>query len=166
MSQSPTSTRSPTPPAQSPKMLIASLLNPINSIHLPPIEPLLHSNRRNSLPARLSVTQKVERRRASSLPRRRYVCEVEGCGKNFSTSGHLSRHRRLHTGSKPHACPIPTCSSRFSRHDNMLQHYRGHVRKLEKASTKALPRGRRASAPDVGKEESVKSFVMHLERLV
>ncbi|KAI9105606.1 hypothetical protein DFS34DRAFT_569650, partial [Phlyctochytrium arcticum] len=45
---------------------------------------------------------------------------------DFSTSGHLSRHRRLHSGAKPYSCPIPACPSEFSRHDNMQQHYRGH----------------------------------------
>ncbi|KAI8808733.1 hypothetical protein BJ742DRAFT_667314, partial [Cladochytrium replicatum] len=58
--------------------------------------------------------------------KRRYLCQFEGCGKNFSTSGHLARHRRLHTGAKPFACPIENCTSRFNRHDNMLQHWRSH----------------------------------------
>ncbi|KAJ3129122.1 transcriptional repressor [Nowakowskiella sp. JEL0407] len=62
--------------------------------------------------------------------KRRHVCHYEGCGKNFSTSGHLARHRRLHTGAKPFSCPIDNCTSRFNRHDNMLQHWRSHQRKL------------------------------------
>ncbi|KAI9206013.1 uncharacterized protein BJ171DRAFT_422371, partial [Polychytrium aggregatum] len=49
-----------------------------------------------------------------------------GCGKSFSTSGHLSRHTRIHLNIKPFCCPFPDCSSRFSRQDNMRQHYKIH----------------------------------------
>ncbi|KAI9499803.1 hypothetical protein BX070DRAFT_180066, partial [Coemansia spiralis] len=57
---------------------------------------------------------------------RKYVCTFTGCGKAFTTSGHLSRHFRIHTGEKNYHCLYPGCTSRFSRQDNMMQHYRTH----------------------------------------
>ncbi|QLG70417.1 hypothetical protein HG535_0A03560 [Zygotorulaspora mrakii] len=59
--------------------------------------------------------------------RRRYVCKV--CSKAFTTSGHLARHNRIHTGEKNHICPFEGCNQRFSRHDNCIQHYKTHFKK-------------------------------------
>lgn len=59
--------------------------------------------------------------------RRRHVCKV--CSKGFTTSGHLARHNRIHTGEKNHFCPFDGCNQRFSRHDNCIQHYRTHLKK-------------------------------------
>ncbi|KAI7825014.1 hypothetical protein BX661DRAFT_133344, partial [Kickxella alabastrina] len=56
-----------------------------------------------------------------------YVCSHSDCGKAFTTSGHLSRHYRIHTGEKNYQCLYPGCCSRFSRQDNMMQHYRTHL---------------------------------------
>ncbi|KAL0085401.1 hypothetical protein J3Q64DRAFT_1743549 [Phycomyces blakesleeanus] len=49
------------------------------------------------------------------------------CDKSFTTSGHLARHNRIHTGEKNFQCLHPGCLSRFSRQDNMMQHYRTHI---------------------------------------
>ncbi|KAI8049235.1 hypothetical protein BDF22DRAFT_611025, partial [Syncephalis plumigaleata] len=49
------------------------------------------------------------------------------CDKSFTTSGHLARHNRIHTGEKNFHCPMEGCTSRFSRQDNMMQHYRTHL---------------------------------------
>ncbi|KAH9467836.1 hypothetical protein MJO29_006241 [Puccinia striiformis f. sp. tritici] len=57
---------------------------------------------------------------------RKYACTWDGCGKAFTTSGHLVRHKRIHTGEKRYECAMQNCTSRFSRQDNMLQHYRTH----------------------------------------
>lgn len=54
---------------------------------------------------------------------RRYTCR---CGKSFTTSGHLARHTRIHTGEKNYVCPESGCGARFSRQDNCMQHYRTH----------------------------------------
>ncbi|KAJ2845107.1 transcriptional repressor [Coemansia brasiliensis] len=59
--------------------------------------------------------------------KRKYHCTYPGCGKAFTTSGHLSRHFRIHTGEKNYHCLYPGCTSRFSRQDNMMQHYRTHL---------------------------------------
>jgi len=51
-------------------------------------------------------------------PKRRYECQI--CGKTFTTSGHVARHNRIHTGEKNFQCPEPGCSQRFSRQDNCM----------------------------------------------
>lgn len=58
--------------------------------------------------------------------RRKYICKV--CTKGFTTSGHLARHNRIHTGEKNHSCPFESCEQKFSRQDNCLQHYRTHFK--------------------------------------
>ncbi|KAJ3053343.1 hypothetical protein HK097_004481 [Rhizophlyctis rosea] len=62
-------------------------------------------------------------------PKKRYVCEE--CDGDFSTSGHLARHRRIHTGVKPYVCLLEGCNKQFSRLDNMMQHYRSHMLKRQ-----------------------------------
>ncbi|SCU83923.1 LAMI_0C05358g1_1 [Lachancea mirantina] len=67
---------------------------------------------------------------AVSVPieqRRRYLCKT--CSKGFTTSGHLARHNRIHTGEKNHVCPYEGCGQRFSRHDNCVQHFKTHLRR-------------------------------------
>ncbi|CDO96223.1 unnamed protein product [Kluyveromyces dobzhanskii CBS 2104] len=58
--------------------------------------------------------------------RRKYICKI--CSRGFTTSGHLARHNRIHTGEKRHKCQFPSCHQRFSRHDNCIQHYRTHFK--------------------------------------
>ncbi|KAJ2774857.1 transcriptional repressor [Coemansia nantahalensis] len=64
---------------------------------------------------------------AQTSSKRKHTCGFPGCGKAFTTSGHLSRHHRIHTGEKNYCCLYPGCMSRFSRQDNMMQHYRTHL---------------------------------------
>lgn len=59
--------------------------------------------------------------------KKRYPCPFPGCNKTFSTSGHSSRHSRIHTGEKPYRCTYPNCNAQFSRYDNSVQHYRTHM---------------------------------------
>ncbi|KAM0749834.1 hypothetical protein T439DRAFT_40476 [Meredithblackwellia eburnea MCA 4105] len=54
-----------------------------------------------------------------------YRCAV--CSTVCSTSGHLARHQRIHTGSKPWQCPLELCQKRFARKDNCLNHFKSHI---------------------------------------
>ncbi|KAF5369704.1 hypothetical protein D9615_010171 [Tricholomella constricta] len=58
-------------------------------------------------------------------PKKKHVCSI--CDRPFSTSGHLARHSRVHTGERNHKCPFPGCETRCSRQDNLQQHYRIHL---------------------------------------
>ncbi|KAJ8074334.1 transcriptional repressor [Marasmius tenuissimus] len=57
--------------------------------------------------------------------KKKHVCPT--CDRAFTTSGHLARHSRVHTGEKNHKCPFPGCETRCSRQDNLQQHYRIHL---------------------------------------
>lgn len=61
-------------------------------------------------------------------PKKRYSCSL--CPKTFTTTGHVSRHMRIHSNLKPFNCPIDSCDSWFARLDNMKQHYKSHLRRL------------------------------------
>ncbi|KAI0658718.1 hypothetical protein C8Q70DRAFT_882034, partial [Cubamyces menziesii] len=52
-------------------------------------------------------------------PKKKHVCQI--CARAFTTSGHLSRHTRIHTGERNHKCPFPGCETRCSRQDNLQQ---------------------------------------------
>ncbi|KAI3405089.2 NRG1 [Candida oxycetoniae] len=58
-------------------------------------------------------------------PRRKHICKV--CSRSFTTSGHLARHNKIHTGERKHECPWPSCDARFARQDNCMQHYKTHT---------------------------------------
>ncbi|KAI0364618.1 hypothetical protein BV20DRAFT_907628, partial [Pilatotrama ljubarskyi] len=51
--------------------------------------------------------------------KKKHVCQI--CSRAFTTSGHLSRHTRIHTGERNHKCPFPGCETRCSRQDNLQQ---------------------------------------------
>ncbi|KAF1806266.1 hypothetical protein V8B55DRAFT_1442365 [Mucor lusitanicus] len=74
----------------------------------------------------------------SSSSKRKYHCTEPGCAKSFTTSGHLARHNRIHTGEKNFPCLFPGCLSRFSRQDNMMQHYRTHMSPKSKRTQKKV----------------------------
>ncbi|KDQ63905.1 hypothetical protein JAAARDRAFT_27573 [Jaapia argillacea MUCL 33604] len=56
---------------------------------------------------------------SASGQKKKHVCNT--CGRAFSTSGHLARHARVHTGERNHKCPFPGCQTRCSRQDNLQQ---------------------------------------------
>ncbi|CAH2353790.1 transcriptional regulator Nrg1p [[Candida] railenensis] len=61
----------------------------------------------------------------SPEPRKKNICKT--CSRVFTTSGHLARHNRIHTGERKHLCPWPSCETRFARQDNCMQHYKTHT---------------------------------------
>ena len=60
-------------------------------------------------------------------PKKRYLCDVTGCGKAFYQKTHLEIHTRAHTGIKPFLCKEPSCGQRFSQLGNLKTHERRHT---------------------------------------
>lgn len=85
-------------------------------------------NNRSSTPRKLSGN--VNGINGSII--RKHICKV--CSRSFTTSGHLARHNRIHTGERKHECPWPNCSARFARQDNCMQHYKTHTNGKNKKS--------------------------------
>ncbi len=90
----------------------------------------------------------------SKDPRRKHVCKV--CSRSFTTSGHLARHNRIHTGERKHQCPWPTCEARFARQDNCNQHYKTHTNGKNKRNRQ---QHKTLEASHVGTKYNTKSLV-------
>ncbi|XP_039616297.1 oocyte zinc finger protein XlCOF6.1-like isoform X2 [Polypterus senegalus] len=59
-----------------------------------------------------------------SRERNRPYCCPE-CGKQFSRTSHLQRHKQTHTGEKPYCCS--ECGKRFSRTSHLQRHKQTHT---------------------------------------
>lgn len=59
-----------------------------------------------------------------------FACTWENCGRKFSRSDELSRHRRTHTGEKRFQCT--TCGRRFLRSDHLAKHNKRHLKEQKK----------------------------------
>ncbi|KAI1736527.1 hypothetical protein F4680DRAFT_431677 [Xylaria scruposa] len=69
---------------------------------------------------------------------KRYPCryrESHGCEKTFTTSGHASRHSKIHTAEKAVQCTFPGCHKKFTRADNMKQHLETHFKDKSRTSS-------------------------------
>ena len=73
---------------------------------------------------------------------KRYPCryrDSHGCEKTFTTSGHASRHSKIHTAEKAVQCVFQGCPKKFTRADNMKQHLETHYKDKSRSSTTARP---------------------------
>ncbi|EXK47258.1 hypothetical protein FOXG_00087 [Fusarium oxysporum f. sp. lycopersici 4287] len=83
----------------------------------------------------------VSQPRSSPMPERpgkRYPCryrDTHGCEKTFTTSGHASRHSKIHTAEKAVQCTFAGCQKKFTRADNMKQHLETHFKDKSRSST-------------------------------
>ncbi|KZT10120.1 uncharacterized protein LAESUDRAFT_756314 [Laetiporus sulphureus 93-53] len=78
----------------------------------PPSVPAQEQSQPSPPPASLTPPQ-------MSPTKRKHICQT--CERGFTTSGHLARHTRIHTGERNHKCPFPGCETRCSRQDNLQQ---------------------------------------------
>ncbi|CAE7222736.1 unnamed protein product [Rhizoctonia solani] len=105
----------------------------------------------NSAPAPATAAQKAKKK---------HVCQT--CSRPFSTSGHLARHTRVHTGERNHKCPFPGCETRCSRQDNLQQHYRIHLSpKSRRTSNSAATRAAIARAIESAVHEDMANNGLH-----
>ncbi|POS83594.1 hypothetical protein EPUL_006547 [Erysiphe pulchra] len=68
---------------------------------------------------------------------KRYPCRFRDshhCQKTFTTSGHASRHSKIHTAEKAVSCSWPGCHKKFTRSDNMKQHLETHTKERLRVS--------------------------------
>jgi len=83
-------------------------------------------------------------------PGKRYPCryrDTHGCEKTFTTSGHASRHSKIHTAEKAVRCTFSGCSKKFTRSDNMKQHLETHYKDKGRSSgSRPSIAGRRSSS--------------------
>ncbi|CAI1912861.1 hypothetical protein SEUBUCD646_0D02780 [Saccharomyces eubayanus] len=104
-------------------------VNVVKMENIDHIQPDVYSSAR--IKKSTKAVMKLKPTKAHSTGQRtRHFCKI--CSTGFTTSGHLSRHNRIHTGEKNHICPHEGCGQRFSRHDNCNQHYRTHANKKKR----------------------------------
>ncbi|GAW20211.1 hypothetical protein ANO14919_097080 [Xylariales sp. No.14919] len=93
-------------------------------------------------------------------PGKRYPCryrETHGCEKTFTTSGHASRHSKIHTAEKAVQCTFPGCHKKFTRADNMKQHLETHFKDKSRASGSSKSKGTSMSSSKRGSVSSKSS---------
>ncbi|KAJ8267287.1 hypothetical protein COCON_G00124590 [Conger conger] len=64
--------------------------------------------------------------------KKQHVCHMEGCGKVYGKTSHLRAHLRWHTGERPFVCSWIFCGKRFTRSDELQRHRRTHSDHLSK----------------------------------
>ncbi|KAI6087070.1 hypothetical protein F4821DRAFT_236992 [Hypoxylon rubiginosum] len=89
---------------------------------------------------------------------KRYPCryrDSHGCEKTFTTSGHASRHSKIHTAEKAVQCTYPGCHKKFTRADNMKQHLETHFK--DKSRSSSASKSKSSSVSSSSKRGSVSS---------
>jgi len=72
---------------------------------------------------------------------KKYECKYRiqhNCDQTFTTSGHASRHSKIHDSLKGIACTHPGCPKKFTRSDNMKQHLETHNKDKKREKGKVL----------------------------
>ncbi|KAK4226939.1 hypothetical protein QBC38DRAFT_212198 [Podospora fimiseda] len=101
---------------------------------------------------------------ATDRPGKRFPCryrDTHGCEKTFTTSGHASRHSKIHTAEKAVPCSYAGCTKKFTRADNMKQHLETHYKDKSRSSSSrpSLSSSDRRSSTSSGKSSSRSSKV-------
>jgi len=78
-----------------------------------------HSHFSNTSVHYIQDSSSIPSSNLSQPQKKKHVCPT--CDRPFTTSGHLARHSRVHTGERNHKCPFPGCETRCSRQDNLQQ---------------------------------------------
>ncbi|CAK7203952.1 transcriptional repressor [Sporothrix eucalyptigena] len=79
-----------------------------------------------------------EREATSDRKGKRYPCRLSqqfNCDKTFTTSGHASRHAKIHFAVKTIPCSFEGCQKMFTRTDNMKQHLETHYKREKSGRT-------------------------------
>ncbi|CAK7564054.1 MAG: transcriptional repressor [Sporothrix epigloea] len=105
----------------------------------------------------------VEREAASDRKVKRYPCRLSqqfNCDKTFTTSGHASRHAKIHFAVKTIPCSFEGCQKMFTRTDNMKQHLETHFKreKCDRASHSSSSFKRRSSESQSSRHSSFSSM--------
>ncbi|CAK7244633.1 MAG: transcriptional repressor [Sporothrix thermara] len=80
----------------------------------------------------------TEREATSDRKGKRYPCRLSqqfNCDKTFTTSGHASRHAKIHFAVKTIPCSFEGCQKMFTRTDNMKQHLETHYKREKSGRT-------------------------------
>jgi hypothetical protein len=108
---------------------------------------------------------------ASDRPAKRYPCrfrDSHGCEKTFTTSGHASRHSKIHTAEKAVQCTFAGCQKKFTRADNMKQHLETHYKDKSRTTghrsqKPALADSRRNSTSSRSRSSTMSDYPHELE---
>ncbi|TDL30192.1 hypothetical protein BD410DRAFT_824072, partial [Rickenella mellea] len=93
------------------------LQHPQHQLH--PQQGGLASPTEQQSPQQQQQQNQQQQNQQQTAPKKKHVCPT--CERAFTTSGHLARHTRVHTGERNHKCPFPGCETRCSRQDNLQQ---------------------------------------------
>ncbi|KAG7248213.1 hypothetical protein CRUP_006511, partial [Coryphaenoides rupestris] len=59
--------------------------------------------------------------------KKQHICHIAGCEKVYGKTSHLRAHLRWHSGERPFVCSWVFCGKRFTRSDELQRHRRTHT---------------------------------------